>query len=616
MPLTPTAPPATPPATPPFIPSAPPYDPPPPPTDSIAIAHEHYAEGPTPDECGICASNFEILKADFSVFETWVKDLDPAQKQNIFNLISWLSFASYHYGKASSPSADLNKNRNVIENAIHGYTPNFPIYKESLARHILWGSTSNMTAEKAQSIAKILLYICHAEPSYNAEDATHTQVAQNFLDYVKPTTAQHEVEKISLADINDACRGRRFNDWPPKIKSLALLTTDFPPGTLLRNVNLDELKLAGKKIDQCDLQKIQCNKSTVEYIALRDCDLRGGSFKHTAFKNVNLENANAEGADFTHATMREMQIWKTRFKNAIFDGVYDFTLSPEILNYDDEKMRHLLLDHQHNKNKSGLLKTIDSIPDKYADLKIKLMVDVITALFKANIKDADLKKLYDSLKDVLINPLYAKDDRLAPLIELLIADEIKVGNRLPMHINDKAIPLFLKYTLAYLYNPAWAANNSAAIIQVLYRAENPSDPATIDMAFELRKKYMAHPYIAPITRQISHMRHDPVAFVYVSADLKKGVIFPRNFFNLFFDNKNNNDKEGNDLLSKLFWYAYDPEKGYLPIEDLPNIKIIIPDPDFPLFMYQFYKNTGLTHEGNRSFHSAQNRIEPGSQNIS
>lgn len=66
------------------------------------------------------------------------------------------------------------------------------------------------------------------------------------------------------------------------------------------------------------------------------------------------------------------------------------------------------LNHEHNNGKS-ILMTIDSLPDKYSQEKVRAMEDLVKSLRGGRLTEAGIRPVESSLVSVLAHPpLYAK----------------------------------------------------------------------------------------------------------------------------------------------------------------------------------------------------------------
>ncbi|WGO84724.1 pentapeptide repeat-containing protein [Arsenophonus apicola] len=194
-------------------------------------------------------------------------------------------------------------------------------------------------------------------------------------------------------------------------------------GAILSNANLSEANVDGADFSYANLECAilqGLNLSNVNLAAtmlsgadLSDCNLQSKDLTDTCLIKANLNGANLSKVNLTRAIMNEANLSNADFKGADLNGAI---LTGAIL--DKAKLSdiafpvwnidNLDLYLNHINNNSSLLTTIDSIDEKYHDIKISLVHQLINSLNQRS-PDISLSSVVDPLLDILAKTSYNKN---------------------------------------------------------------------------------------------------------------------------------------------------------------------------------------------------------------
>ncbi|MBK0368185.1 E3 ubiquitin--protein ligase, partial [Salmonella enterica] len=97
------------------------------------------------------------------------------------------------------------------------------------------------------------------------------------------------------------------------------------------------------------------------------------------------------------------------------------------------------LNHEHNNGKS-ILMTIDSLPDKYSQEKVRAMEDLVKSLRGGRLTEACIRPVESSLVSVLAHPPYTQSalisEWLGPVQERFFAHQCQTYNDVPLPAPD------------------------------------------------------------------------------------------------------------------------------------------------------------------------------------
>ena len=519
------------------------------------------------------------FRTKFPVLTQWTDRLNQKQKQEIRDLVAWLSFASYNYGLYQThdePCSSVKKD--VLQKAIHGDKANFPVSELALTKYIMNGFTNADPAlGHIPIIAKHLIDIAYISDT-SLQPPENTPLTQAFLNFLSadsssslttassasPITCEMQAD-TSVEGLLQEYQDEPFNEWPPTIKRFIFLTSDIERGTNFHDIDLHGITLQELHcLHGCDFTKAIFDRCVLTDLSMQKTNLEDASFKEAELTRIDLRDAKMKNTDFTNAHMFEIRIEGADLRDANLTDT-QITLTPKSLNYVDDYHRDILLNHVNHDSGTGLLTAIDSIGDPYP-IKLKLMSDVIDALFDARSKGCNITDTYRAFAETLLPNLhYLKEPRIARFIDLLIAEEIRTANYYPWKPQEAALPMLIDHALKNLEDNDWALQNSAYLTQLMHHCEHAQDLSLAKPALALRTAYMNHEDIAPLAAKIEEnfgcTKYEKDFYVLVCAhnDKKEGLIFDDSYYK-----KNFLDSapiKENDL-ENVFWFKQNDEMDY------------------------------------------------------
>ena len=587
----------------------------------------------------------EKFRTTYPELTRWTESLNNSQKQEIRQLVSWLSFASYHYGKEMSAAAS----RGSISTAVLGEEPHFPISENAFLHYVNHGlSDARPLLQHIKTISASLLdAACHelpGDPNKKAEHAPYTKALLHLLEprleHTTQTdqslhtassthttyetthdTTQHNTE-ITLETFINECHQKPFNTWPAKIKSFIFTSTSFKEedgnayernsytrGANLSHINLEDVTIrAAYGLEQCNLSRANLRNAD-----LSDLDMRGFNLKEACLVNALLIRANLEGAnldfadlmwanldeanisqtsliaaDLTETQMEHVHLWGADFTGAELLGT-QVSLHPFSLNYVSDDRRSFLLDHENNASNKSLLLTIASIDNKFYKLKNQLMYAIVDALEKTKAPCIDVSGVEESLKILLDEESnhYFEIPALTRCINTLCDKEIQLCNHNVRPHQDNRLSLLIDHALYRLQEKGWALQNNAAIHQLLYEAEKGNN------IFQTKAKVLRTIFIndesirsrLPIhIRDLDHRKYSPGYFHLCSLDANTNMlIFHKDLYEKFLLSTANIENISSENLKDLFHYQYKPDTQTYQYKKVENlVELAETLPAFPL----------------------------------
>lgn len=167
----------------------------------------------------------------------------------------------------------------------------------------------------------------------------------------------------------------------------------------LENANLSNTNLENAYLKKSKLNYVNFTNANLKNINLSNADLTYVNFTNTNLAKTNLNNSdisfsNFDYANLSEASLIEIVIAGANFTNAIFSENTKFI---PFINY---KNINIWFNHLNNSQKT-ILTTINSIDDKYKELKLNLMNQVIKFL-----ETKDITSIKNALNDILHNQTF------------------------------------------------------------------------------------------------------------------------------------------------------------------------------------------------------------------
>uniref|UniRef100_UPI001C463865 type III secretion system effector HECT-type E3 ubiquitin transferase n=1 Tax=Salmonella enterica TaxID=28901 RepID=UPI001C463865 len=162
------------------------------------------------------------------------------------------------------------------------------------------------------------------------------------------------------------------------------------------------------------------------------------------------------------------------------------------------------LNHEHNNGKS-ILMTIDSLPGKYSQEKVRAMEDLVKSLRSGRLSEADIRPVESSLVSVLAHPPYTQSalirEWLGPVQERFFAHQCQTYNDVPLPAPDtyhqqRILPVLLD---SFDRNSAAMTTHSGLFNQVVLHCMTGVDCTddTRQKAAALYERYLTHPLVSP-----------------------------------------------------------------------------------------------------------------------
>jgi uncharacterized protein YjbI with pentapeptide repeats len=291
----------------------------------------------------------------------------------------------------------------------------------------------------------------------------------------------------------------------------------------LQESNLQESNLQGADLEKVNLQKANLQKANLHGAILekanfeganlsganfegayfegtnfRGVNLSGANFKKANFKGTNFEGANLSGANFEGAYLERVDFRNTNLKGANLEKVNLRGANFTKATFDDTaliKLRfsgNLDYDFNHINNRSGsILTAINSIDDKYLELKQELFLEVCNYLL-----DKDITGIFDALCDIIFNSEF--DYRKVIVKVSTFCDKLfhlmyTMGNAQALKLTRNQISFFLGLLSEMkneMFNDFTIVNNGF-FIQLIYCAANfDSDEDDKNYSYKLYDKYI------------------------------------------------------------------------------------------------------------------------------
>ncbi|WP_180560533.1 pentapeptide repeat-containing protein [Arsenophonus endosymbiont of Apis mellifera] len=276
-------------------------------------------------------------------------------------------------------------------------------------------------------------------------------------------------------------------------------------GANLTNSNFTNTRLEDANLTDANLTKINLSEAELIDTNLANANLQLANLTDSYLINVNLANTNLAGVDFSGAFLRRINFRGANLGDANLEGVdiisVDFSgallnntlsLNP-FIEWSDANL-DLILNHFAHEEGS-FLTSINSIDDRYRELKTKLALQLIHSLDRTDINLAQARL---PLIEVLGQPPFIKNREISNFINKLIENyltdsSLELLNNLESH--PKLIKPFFNYFDQHPHLLASAHANSA-FMQTILAARMPGiNVIEISAVNKLYEKYLKLPEI-------------------------------------------------------------------------------------------------------------------------
>nr|WP_255479096.1 pentapeptide repeat-containing protein [Arsenophonus endosymbiont of Aphis craccivora] len=290
----------------------------------------------------------------------------------------------------------------------------------------------------------------------------------------------------------------------------SLISADLR-GANLTNSDLTNTDLEGANLTDANLTKVNLNEANLTEANLTNANLQLANLTDANLINVNLTGTNLAGTDFSGALLRRINFRDANLADANLAGVdiiaVDFsgallnstlTINP-FIEWNDETL-DLILNHFHNLEGS-LLTSIDSIDDRYSELKTKLALQLIHSLDRPGINFLQVRL---PLIEVLGRPLFINNQEINHFVNKLI-ENCLTDSSLGLLNNFKSHPQLIKPFFNYFaQHPHLLASVhvNSSFIQTIIAARMAGINVVENLAInELYEKYLKLP---EIQQQLQH----------------------------------------------------------------------------------------------------------------
>ncbi|HGJ5864136.1 MAG TPA: pentapeptide repeat-containing protein [Arsenophonus nasoniae] len=270
----------------------------------------------------------------------------------------------------------------------------------------------------------------------------------------------------------------------------ANLTQASISGANLTNANLSMVDLSDATLAHANLQGTNFTKAKLIKAYLNDLTLREAIFDQADLTGANLKDTDISNADLSNTILKELTIYNTNFAGASLNDSFTLRLPNE---WDEDQLDGVL---NHFNNQSSLLISLNSIDDRYQELKNKLALQLIHSLDQP---DINLNHVTLPLLDILGKPSFTTNKEISNFVNKLMDNYLanpstQLINTLKTH--PALINIFLNHFSHHPDLMASAKFNSSFIQTILAaRTQTGIDNVTTTMANKLYEKYLQLPEI-------------------------------------------------------------------------------------------------------------------------
>lgn len=264
--------------------------------------------------------------------------------------------------------------------------------------------------------------------------------------YLKARWAKDTTAAVELADYNPSFNNLSF---AKKILDIKLTTAEYKlcyknKDRALNKTKVIKYKTLLKKIDTISQRKTYCDKdlrnedfeilNKLNYLRIKT----NNDFSNSNISNVDLINIFWEGSKFINSDLRgtTIHINDADFSNANLDGAeIKFNLGCMRSNY----IEKITIDAP---GKKTIFNTLRSIDDKYSDIKIKLVKNLIKEVKYSNNKNIDSRQIKSFLYYIFSKEYYLKDNEIKNYVKSLLNELTSTKNN-EKYIESRYLSLYL-----------------------------------------------------------------------------------------------------------------------------------------------------------------------------
>lgn len=270
--------------------------------------------------------------------------------------------------------------------------------------------------------------------------------------YLKAHWAKDTTAAVELADYNPSFNNLSF---AKKILDIKLTTAEYKlcyknKDRALNKTKVIKYKTLLKKIDTISQRKTYCDKdlrnedfeilNKLNYLRIKT----NNDFSNSNISNVDLINIFWEDSKFINSDLRgtTIHINDADLSNANLDGAeIKFNLGCMRSNY----IEKITIDAP---GKKTIFNTLRSIDDKYSDIKIKLVKNLIKEVKYSNNKNIDPRQIKSFLYYIFSKEYYLKDNEIKNYVKSLLNKLTSTKNN-EKYIEPKYLSLYLDIISKY-----------------------------------------------------------------------------------------------------------------------------------------------------------------------
>lgn len=179
----------------------------------------------------------------------------------------------------------------------------------------------------------------------------------------------------------------------------------------LTDANLTKANLTGVILVDTNLNGVNFTSANLTQAKLNGLTLREAIFDQADLTGANLANSDVSNADLSNTILKELTISNTNFAGASLHDSFTLHLPGE---WDEDTLDALL---NHFNNQSSLLTSLNTIDNRYSELKNKLALQLVHSLDQP---DINLSHVTLPLLDILGKPPFIRNEEISNFINKLM----------------------------------------------------------------------------------------------------------------------------------------------------------------------------------------------------
>lgn len=376
----------------------------------------------------------------------------------------------------------------------------------------------NESKRELEDYCEVIFSMCtHSHATFDSV----TSFTNTAKDFIRSIGCNESIKK--LEDIRETLEGV-FNIYDKEHLDIliACANHDLQKADLSR-INLSKANLNGVNLS-CAKLFIGCNSKKIDVVIFND-------MVPVVFESFLSRN----------------DLIVPNFSGAILDEAKITLRLPRDINTDELK----LLFNSRN-NSPTLLSTINSIDDKYEDIKISLMNQLLNYF-----NNKDIYSIFGSIKDTLLNSTfkYYNDININNFIvnKLLKFIEVK-GSIEAVIMKNVELNIFLNNINKFNIEDKkkYMIDNNGFFIQLIHQSISSIDENIKKLAYDLYGIYLEIDYISKIDKSLNkYFEKDPaINLIFIDKYINEGLIVQNEYINNFLYGQSIKNIEW----SSLYWF--------------------------------------------------------------